>query len=113
MAKARQVRSAPEEVDSSSILQRAFEKAGLGVAHIGTNRRFMRVNRRLCEILGYPEQELLRLTGKDISHPEDADVINQQRRRLYAGEIDSVRIEKRYLRKDRAVVWVSFTMVLE
>jgi PAS domain S-box-containing protein len=102
-----------EEADASSVLERAFEKAGLGVAHIGTNRRFARVSPRLCEILGYPEQELLRLTGKDISHPEDADVINQQRKRLYAGEIDAVRIEKRYVRKDRSVVWVAFTMVLE
>ena len=114
MAKVRQVKKAPaEEVDSSSVLQRAFEKSGLGVAHIGTDRRFMRVNRRLCEILGYPEHELLRLTGKDISHPDDADVINQQRARLYSGEIEAVRVEKRYLRKDRAVVWVAFTMVLE
>jgi PAS domain S-box-containing protein len=101
------------EVETSSVLERAFEKAGLGVAYIGTNRRFARVSPRLCEILGYPERELLRLTGKDISHPEDADVINQQRTRLYAGEIDAVRVEKRYLRKDRTVVWVSFTMVLE
>ncbi|HEX6265516.1 MAG TPA: PAS domain S-box protein [Burkholderiales bacterium] len=102
-----------EDVESSSVLERAFEKAGLGVAHIATDRRFMRVNRRLCEILGYPERELLRLTGRDISHPEDSDVINQQRTRLYAGEIEAVRLEKRYLRKDRSVVWVSFTMVLQ
>jgi PAS domain S-box-containing protein len=101
------------EAETGSVLERAFEKAGLGVAHIGLNRRFARVSPRLCEILGYPEHELLRLTGKDISHPEDADVINQQRTRLYAGEIDAVRVEKRYLRKDRSVVWVSFTMVLE
>jgi PAS domain S-box-containing protein len=114
VAKVRQAETAPaEEVESSVVLQRAFEKAGLGVAHIGTDRRFLRVNRRLCEILGYPEQELVRLTGKDISHPEDADVIDRERPRLYAGEIEAVRLEKRYLRKDRSVVWVSFTMVLE
>jgi PAS domain S-box-containing protein len=114
VAKPRKLESAArgDEADSS-VLERAFEKAGLGLAHIGTHRRFQRVSPRLCEILGYPEQELLQLTGKDISHPEDADVINQQRTRLYAGEIDAVRVEKRYLRKDRSVVWVSFTMVLE
>ncbi len=114
MAKLRQAKRARvEEADTSTVLERAFEKAGLGVAHIGTDRRFRRVNRRLCQILGYPEQELLRLTGKDISHPEDADVINRERPHLYAGEIEAVRLEKRYVRKDRSVVWVSFTMVLE
>src|SRR6267378_1266670 len=93
--------------------RRTFELAGSGVAHIGMDRRFLRVNRRLCEILGYPQDELLRLTGRQISHPDDLDVINAQRPLLYAGEIDSVRVEKRYVRKDGSIVWVSFTMVVE
>ena len=100
-------------LESERRFRRTFELAGSGVAHIGMDRRFIRVNRRLCEILGYPQAELLRLTGRQISHPDDLDVINAQRPRLYAGEIDSVRVEKRYLRKDGSIVWVSFTMVVE
>ena len=100
-------------LESERRFRRTFELAGSGVAHIGMDRRFLRVNRRLCEILGYPQDELLRLTGRQISHPDDLDVINAQRPRLYAGEIDSVRVEKRYLRKDGSIVWVSFTMVVE
>src|SRR5688572_22701388 len=99
--------------ESEERFRRTFEHAGSGLAHIGIDRRFIRVNRRLCEILGYPEAELLKLRGRDISHPEDADVINQQRPRLYAGEIDEVRLEKRYLKKDGSVVWVHFAMVVE
>jgi len=99
--------------ESEERFRRTFELAGSGLAHIGIDRRFLRVNRKLCEILGYSEAELLRLRGKDISHPDDADVINQQRPRLYAGEIDTVRLEKRYVRKDRSVVWVAFQMVVE
>jgi len=100
-------------LESERRFRRTFELAGSGVAHIGMDRRFLRVNRRLCEILGYAQDELLRLTGRQISHPDDLDVINAQRPRLYAGEIDSVRVEKRYLRKDGSIVWVSFTMVVE
>src|SRR5579871_1533221 len=85
--------------DSEQLYRRTFELAGSGLAHIGLDRRFLRVNRRLCEILGYPEKELVGRTGRELSHPEDLDVINSQRPRLYAGEIDSVRVEKRYLRK--------------
>ncbi len=107
----------PREIErlreSEERFRRTFELAGSGLAHIGMDRRFIRVNRRLCEILGYPEHELLKLRGRDISHPQDADVINQQRPRLYAGEIDEVRLEKRYLRKDGSVVWVQFAMVVE
>jgi PAS domain S-box-containing protein len=98
---------------SETRFRNTFELAGSGMAHIGMDRRFIRVNRRLCEILGYPEQELLGLTGRQISHPDDLDVINEQRPRLYAGEIDAVRVEKRYLRKDGSVVWVHFSMTVE
>jgi PAS domain S-box-containing protein len=99
--------------ESEERFRRTFEIAGSGLAHIGMDRRFIRVNRRLCEILGYPEHELLKLRGKDISHPEDSEVINEQRPSLYAGEIDAVRLEKRYIRKSGAIVWVHFTMVVE
>jgi PAS domain S-box-containing protein len=99
--------------ESEARFRNTFELAGSGMAHIGIDRRFIRVNRRLCEILGYPEQELLKLTGRQISHPDDLDVINEQRPRLYAGEVDTVQLEKRYLRKDRSVVWVKFTMTVE
>ena len=119
-AKIRPVEPANEQPDDLAALReseerfrRTFELAGSGLAHIGTDRRFIRVNQRLCEILGYPEHELLRLRGKDISHPEDSEVINDQRPSLYAGEIDAVRLEKRYIRKNGAVVWVYFTMVVE
>src|SRR5438445_11590047 len=99
--------------ESEERFRRTFELAGSGVAHIGMDRRFLRVNRRLCEMLGYSEDELLSLTGREISHPDDLDVINSQRPRLYAGEIEAVRLEKRYLRKDGSVIWVAFTMVVE
>jgi PAS domain S-box-containing protein len=99
--------------ESEARFRRTFELAGSGMAHIGLDRRFIRVNRRLCEILGYPEDELLALTGRQISHPDDLDVINEQRPKLYAGEIDAVRLEKRYVRKDGSIVWVAFTMTVE
>jgi PAS domain S-box-containing protein len=98
---------------SEARFRRTFELAGSGVAHIGLDRRFLRVNRRLCEILGYSEAELLASTGRQISHPEDLDVIDQQRPRLHAGEIDAIRLEKRYLRKDGSTVWVALTMTVE
>jgi PAS domain S-box-containing protein len=99
--------------ESEERYRRTFELAGSGVAHIGLDRKFIRVNRRLCEILGYPEHELIVMTGRQISHPEDLDVINKERAKLYAGEIDHVRVEKRYLRKDGSTVWVAFSMVVE
>jgi PAS domain S-box-containing protein len=99
--------------ESEARYRRTFELAGSGVAHIGLDRRFVRVNRRMCEILGYSESELLQLTGRQISHPDDLDIINTQRPLLHAGEIDRVHVEKRYLRKDGSTVWVALTLVVE
>jgi diguanylate cyclase (GGDEF)-like protein/PAS domain S-box-containing protein len=99
--------------ESEERFRRTFELAGVGVALIGRDRRFQRVNRRFCEILGYAEAELVGRTGRDLSHPDDMDHMNAQRPRLYAGEVDAVRGEKRYLRKDGAVVWVAYTLALE
>jgi PAS domain S-box-containing protein len=99
--------------ESEERYRRTFELAASGVAHIGLDRRFIRVNRRLCEILGYGEAELLQLTGRQISHPQDLDIINTQRPLLYDGRIERVNVEKRYLRKDGSTVWVAFSMVVE
>ncbi|HZE62024.1 MAG TPA: PAS domain S-box protein [Burkholderiales bacterium] len=99
--------------ESEERYRRTFELAGSGVAHIALDRKFIRVNRRLCEMLGYPEHELIGMTGRQISHPEDLDVINKERAKMERGEVDHVRVEKRYVRKDGSTVWISFSMVVE
>jgi diguanylate cyclase (GGDEF)-like protein/PAS domain S-box-containing protein len=98
---------------SEERFRRTFELAAVGVAHIGPDRRFQRVNRRFCEILGYPEAELIGVRGRELSHPDDIDMMNAQRPGLYAGDTDSVRGEKRYIRKDGGIVWVAYTLALE
>jgi len=99
--------------ESEARYRRTFELAGSGIAHIGMDRRFIRVNPRVCEIFGYSEEEMLQLTGRQISHPDDLDIINEQRPALHSGALDVVRLEKRYLRKDGSVVWVKFSMTVE
>lgn len=98
---------------SEERFRRTFELAAVGVAHVGLDRRFQRVNRRFCEILGYPEAELIGRTGRDVSHPDDREQVSAQRARLYAGDIEVGRGEKRYVRKDGAVVWVAYTLAVE
>jgi len=91
--------------ESEARFRQTFELAAAGIAHV-VEGRFTRVNRSLCEILGRSEAELIGISVKDISHPEDRDVSDPGRARIYAREIDSVRFEKRYLRGNGAVVWV-------
>jgi diguanylate cyclase (GGDEF)-like protein/PAS domain S-box-containing protein len=98
--------------ENAARFRQTFELAASGIAHVALDGRFMRVNRRLCEILGYSEEELVGRWVKDISHPEDRDVTDKQRARMRAGEVEAVRFEKRYLRKDGSVVWVNLTVAL-
>ena len=97
---------------SEARFRQTFELAASGIAHVDLQGRFIRANRRLCEILGYSEDELCARTVKDISHPEDRDSTDPQRAAMRSGQLESVLFEKRYLRKDGAVVWVNLTVAL-
>ena len=96
--------------ESEERFRQTFELAGSGIAHVGLDGRFLRVNRALCRILGYNAAELLARTVKDISHPDDRDVTDSDRGRLHTGAADSVHFEKRYLRKDGTAVWADLTV---
>ena len=73
----------------------------MGVAEIEMETgRFIRVNRRLCEMVGRTEEELLATTFQAITHPEDVDLHEEKTALLAAGKIGHYNLEKRYLRKD-------------
>ena len=113
MARAREIKEVARADAAEDLYRRTFERAASGLAHIGVDRKFIRVNRRLCEILGRSETELKTLTGRQISHPDDVDMINRRRPDLYEGRSETINIEKRYLKKSGETVWVSITIVLE
>lgn len=75
----------------------AFEQAPSGIALVAPDGRWLKVNRALCDLLGYTEAELLGRTFQDITHPEDLSVDLEQVRRLLAGETRSYQMEKRYI----------------
>ena len=83
-----------------------FENASTGVALVSLDRRYLRVNHALCEMLGYEEEELLGKISFEITHPADQKESTKRTRRLLSGESAAESLEKRYLRKDGQVVWV-------
>ncbi len=98
--------------ESEERLRATFEQAAVGIAHIGLDDRWLRVNRKLCDIVGYRPDELLALTFQDITHPGDLEADLAQVQRLLAGEIETYSMEKRYFRKDRSLVWINLTVSL-
>jgi PAS domain S-box-containing protein len=102
--------SAEAEVrESEQRFRSTFEQAAVGIAHLSPDGGWIRVNDRLCEIVGYPEEELLQKTFQDITHPDDLDADLLQAGQLLVGDISTYSMEKRYVRKDGSVVWTNLT----
>lgn len=89
-----------------------FQQAAVGIALVSPEGHWLRVNQKLCEIVGYSEAELLALTFQDITHPDDLNADMGQVRRMLAREIDHYTMEKRYMRKDGSLVWIDLTVAL-
>ena len=82
----------------------AFENAAVGASMVDLTGRFTKVNRFLCEMLGYSKEELLSKTFSDITHPDDVKIGLDYMKRQIAGEMEFASFEKRYFRKDGSIV---------
>src|SRR5919205_3062631 len=98
--------------ESEERFRATFEQATVGIAHVNTDGRWLRVNRRLCDIVGYEKEELLGLTFQDVTYPDDLEADLEGARRLLAGEIETYSREKRYFRKDGSTIWIYLTVSL-
>ncbi|RPI06903.1 MAG: PAS domain S-box protein [Ignavibacteriae bacterium] len=90
--------------------RRIFEEGPLGMITSGPDFKFMKANTAFCRMTGYEEHELTSLTFKDITHPEDLVKDIEPIQKLFTGELSIYRVVKRYIRKDKAVVWGTSTI---
>ncbi|RJF90001.1 EAL domain-containing protein [Oleomonas cavernae] len=90
---------------SEARFRNAMDNSAIGMALVGLDGSWNRVNRSLCEMLGYSPDELLHTTFQAITHPDDLASDLNEVGRVIAGEIDSYRMEKRYIRKDGSIIW--------
>lgn len=90
---------------SDRVQQEIFDHAAVGIAQISLDGKFLRVNHRYCEMLGYSEAELLTKTVRDINPPDNCAEVLTGCEQLQAGAITSHSVEKRYVRKDGSVFW--------
>jgi PAS domain S-box-containing protein len=99
--------------ESEGRFRGTFENAGVGVAHTAFDGRWLRVNEKLCAIVGYTRDELLHRTFQDLTYPEDLPASLDRLDRLRRGEIFSYSLEKRYVRKDGTPVWIDVSVSLQ
>ncbi|MGA2721944.1 MAG: PAS domain S-box protein [Bryobacteraceae bacterium] len=110
--RATEERAAQALQESESRFRAIFENAAIGMADSSLDARFIRLNQRFCEIMGYSREELLGLTFRQITHPDDLARDEQLVAQLMSGDLSSAAVEKRYLRKDGAVVRANLLLSL-
>ncbi|MEG4575630.1 PAS domain S-box protein [Microcoleus sp. N3A4] len=98
--------------ESAQRFRATFEQAAVGMVQKTVEGKFMLVNQKLCEILGYSRQELVEKRFQEITFPEDLASELELLRQLLAGEIENYSLENRYVRKDGELVWAHLTVSL-
>jgi PAS domain S-box-containing protein len=98
-------------VKSNERFRATFEQAAVGIIHVDPNQRFLRVNQRFCDLVGYSREELLgSRTVDDVTHPDERERSATFLAQVTSGEHGDYTIEKRYLRKDGSVFWGAVTV---
>ena len=99
--------------ERDALFRNYFELGRVGMCVTSVDHKWLRVNRRLCEMLGYSEEELTRTTWTELTHPDDLNLDLTQFKRLTTGDIESYALDKRFLHKGGKVVYVHLTVTCQ
>jgi diguanylate cyclase (GGDEF)-like protein/PAS domain S-box-containing protein len=105
---------APQQhkVSEGDRFRSAFDYAAIGMALVSTEGRWLQVNRSLCQILGYAEDELLLTDFLSVTHPDDLPTALSNIGQLLKGKVQASQMEKRYIHKSGHEVWVHWSVSL-
>lgn len=98
--------------DRAALYDASFERAAIGIALVGLDGQWLRVNPMMSTILGRSREALSSMRFDDVTHPEDLALDRARMRQLLDGDADHFQMEKRYLRPDGRVVWGHLTVTL-
>lgn len=93
-----------------ALFEAAFAHAAVGMAHIAMDGRLMRANRAFCDLVGYTLEEVPGLKLQDITDADGLDSDSEHWERMLTGDLDSFTTDKRFLRKDGALVWATLSV---
>ena len=103
-----------ERKEAAERYRATFDNAPLGIMHVDLERRIAHVNPKLCQMLGYTEEELIGKPVETLTHPDSRGTDRHRRytEPMLAGKIQSDVSERPYMRKDGSTVWVNRTISL-
>lgn len=89
-----------------------FQYAAIGMALVSPDGKWLMVNKALCDLIGYSEEELLKLTFQDITHPDDLDEDLHYVKKMLSGDLETYQMEKRYFHKDGSTIYILLSVSL-
>lgn len=98
--------------NTESMFAQTFNQAAVGMANVSLSGKWIRVNPKLCQLLGYSEAELLTKNFQEITHPDDLEADLHFMQEVLDGKIDTFSMEKRYITKQGQPFWVLLTVSL-
>jgi PAS domain S-box-containing protein len=98
--------------ESEQRFRATFAQAAVGIAHVDLDGKFLRINQKFCDLVGYSQEEMLARTLQNITHPDDLEADVAFVRQLLSGGIRMYSLEKRYINRCGEIVWVNLTVSL-
>ncbi|MDR3491878.1 MAG: diguanylate cyclase [Gammaproteobacteria bacterium] len=92
--------------ESEERFHMSFDFAAIGMALVSPAGRWLKVNKSLCQLVGYTEEELLELDFQTITHPDDLKNDLDHVQEILDGKMNTYQMEKRYIRKDGSIIWI-------
>ncbi len=91
---------------SEETLRATFSQAGVGIIITSPEQRYLHVNDKYCDMLGYAREELLGMSNTDVLVPQQVENVLENRRKLIRGEVQNVSNERQLVRKDGSLIWI-------
>lgn len=109
-----EIKKAQKALEETKLeFQNYFEQGTVGLSVTDTQKRYIEVNRKTCEMLGYSRQELLDMTWEQVTYPEDVQLNVDSFNAVLRGEIDTYQMNKRFVRKDGQLLYVTLYVVCQ
>jgi PAS domain S-box-containing protein len=96
--------------ESEALFRSQFEYGNIGIAITSVEKGWLRVNRRLCEMFGYPDEVLRQKTWSEMTYPDDLARDLEQFNKVLNGEIETYELDKRFIRNDGAILSTHLTV---
>jgi len=94
-------------LEQEQLLAATYEHAAIGISETAPDGQFLRVNEAICTITGFSREHLLANKLFTHTHPDDTDPDRDAFRKQVAGQLEFYSVEKRFIRPDGRVIWLS------